>query len=288
MRDTPQTLSAITASIRLAEWPTSTPPADRAQSAAEKPAERGAGEPMPETETEKTPQRRMVDEVLKQTPAQQRTAAARAARGSTEDPDSLQDRMTLVRTIGSRMREARELAGLSQQEAAMLMEYKNSSKLAKIELASDTTSVPLGAILKASRIFEVSIDFIFGETDDWERDPRIARERAVGKWLFDWLEKTRTRDAAAFTELARRVETATAQISRLADGAEQSRMAFDRFRDMNPMFEDLIGGARLEACIARLEEDGRKARAALRRLHLDLQVERADAPESACREAART
>jgi transcriptional regulator with XRE-family HTH domain len=188
------------------------------------------------------------------------------------------EQTALIRVIGARMREAREeLAGLSQQQAAGLLGYANSSKLAKIEGASDTNSVPLLAILRAAETYQVSIDFLFGVSDDWERDPAVCRERQVGRWLFEHLDQARTRDAQVFSEMRAMVEAVSSMIPSLADGAEQAKVAFERFIDLNPTFEDLIGGARLQASIQSLDEAGRQARLALRRLHLDMAGESAGA-----------
>lgn len=195
--------------------------------------------------------------------------------------ETLAEQVRLIKMIGRRMRESREeLAGFSQIEAAKLLGYSNSSKLAKIEGATDTNSVPLLTILRAAQVYEVSIDFLFGVADDWERDPQLCRERAIGRWLYEHLDRARTRDVAIFAELAQRIEIATAQITQLANGAERASSAFDRFADINPTFPDLIGGARLQTSLSALDDAGRKARAALRRLNLDLGLERADAAET--------
>ncbi len=59
---------------------------------------------------------------------------------------SKHDQNKLVRTIGERLRVARELNNLSQSEAARRLGYANPSKLSKIEAAADTNSVPLWLI----------------------------------------------------------------------------------------------------------------------------------------------
>lgn len=206
-------------------------------------------------------------------------AARRSRADDDEHEDSIAAQTKLIKIIGSRMREAREMSGLSQKQAADLLGYANSSKLAKIEGATDTRSVPLQTILKAAELYQVSVDFIFGIADDWERDPQLCRERAIGRWLYERLDRARTHDIAIFAELAHRIEIATAQITHLADGAEQARLAFDRFADINPTFPDLIGGARLQASLSALDDAGRKARGALRRLNLDLGLEQVGAME---------
>lgn len=65
---------------------------------------------------------------------------------------SKHDQSALVRTIGERLREARELNNLSQSEAAKRLGYSNPSKLSKVESATDTNSVPLWLIVGAARV----------------------------------------------------------------------------------------------------------------------------------------
>ena len=192
-------------------------------------------------------------------------------RGGRSDA-TLAEQVQLVKTIGRRFREAREdLAGMSQIEAAKQLGYTNSSKLAKIEAASDTVSVPLTTIQRAANLYEVSIDYLFGLSEDWERSPAVCRERQMGQWLHDHLQRERTRDALAFAEMRTMLEAVSAMIPSLANGAENAKAAFERFSDINPCYDDLIGGARLQAAIEALDDAGRKARLALKRLHIELE-----------------
>lgn len=203
-----------------------------------------------------------------------RAPAARKSRPSDDDDDrvdSIAAQVKLITMIGKRMREAREqLAGFSQVEAATLLGYSNSSKLAKIEGATDTRSVPLLTILRAAELYQVSVDFLFGASDDWERDPGIARERHMARWLHEHLEQARTRDALAFAQLQNKVDSVSSLIPKLANAGEQALSSFSRLLDMNPCYEDLIGGAKLQAALEALDEAGRKAKLALKRLHVEL------------------
>ena len=102
--------------------------------------------------------------------------------------DTKIDQLQLIAIIGCRMREARELCGYSQAKAAELIGYKNSSKLAKIENASDTKSVPIGTLRRAAEIYNVSLDFLFGISDIPDRAKMIEREQIViANWIHDRL-----------------------------------------------------------------------------------------------------
>jgi transcriptional regulator with XRE-family HTH domain len=112
----------------------------------------------------------------------------------------------IVATIGQRMREARGLCNISQEVAAARLGYANSSKLAKVEKASDTNSVPLWLILRAAKAYDVSIDYLFGLTDDWETGIRLKQEREVSTWLFDKWKTLHARDLAVLVTLHRRMD----------------------------------------------------------------------------------
>lgn len=66
------------------------------------------------------------------------------------DEQPKREQARLVQTIGARLAEARELCNMSQSVAAQRLGYSNSSKLSKVEGATDTNSVPLWLIVRAS------------------------------------------------------------------------------------------------------------------------------------------
>ncbi|MCM1128969.1 MAG: helix-turn-helix domain-containing protein [Alistipes senegalensis] len=166
--------------------------------------------------------------------------------------------------IGSRMREARELCNLSQIAAAKRFGYANSSKLAKVEKATDTKSVPLWLIIRASEVYEVSIDFLFGIMDDWETGARMMQEREVSTWLFDAFDTARQRDMETLKKLHDRLQAMSEYTNHMIQANENVSAALDMFIEMNKGFDDYPGGARLVRSI-RLITDATK----LAKLKLD-------------------
>lgn len=69
----------------------------------------------------------------------------------------------IAAAIGERLRMAREAAGLSQLEAARRLGYANSSKLSKIE-GGGSSEVPMWLIKRAGWLYDVSIDYLFGDS----------------------------------------------------------------------------------------------------------------------------
>ena len=178
----------------------------------------------------------------------------------------------VVKTIGARLVEARELCNMSQLAAAYRLGYSNSSKLSKVEGATDTNSVPLWLIVRASKLYDVSIDFLFGATDDFE----VGLQRPVQGWLLNEWEKARRRDMEALWKLNRRVSVVCSLLPNIAEEAERTAEAIQRFAEINSGFDDMRGGARLAASAENLTRLARDANATVRRFRLEIGVDRSN------------
>jgi transcriptional regulator with XRE-family HTH domain len=194
-------------------------------------------------------------------------AAAPEASGSGEDAENESSsikkaRLAVVRTFGARMIEARELCNLSQSVAAKRLGYANQSKLAKVENASDTNSVPFWLIPEASKVYEVSTDFLLGLSDDWEGHTT----RGLTTWVADEMNRLRRQDLDALSRIERRVAVATDHLEGLATGAEAVASALEEWRDRNPGFDDTPLSGTLAGRMERLQEQTKAARRALGRL----------------------
>ena len=186
----------------------------------------------------------------------------------------------IVRTLGERMRQARELCNLSQSVAARRLGYLTSAKLSKVEAAADTNSVPLWLIHRAASIYDVSTEFLFGFTDDFEVGsvPRLANE-----WLLNAWERARERDLSLLTALHREVATVSSCMEQFTAAARGMAAGIGKFAELNPDFEELRGGATVMAQLARLESVASDAEAALKRFRLGRHARPASAGERATR-----
>ena len=175
--------------------------------------------------------------------------------------------MDLVKTVGARLKASRELNNLSLSEAAARLGYSNPSKLSKVENATDTNSVPLWLIRDAARIYDVSVDYLFGLAHDWE----TGVPRGISGWVLDEWEWQRRRDAAALASLAARVDACVTLIPALAADAVAVRVALDRIAEFNPeSWPEIRAAGRLFTAIERLEQSTAAASIAERRLRLDI------------------
>lgn len=184
----------------------------------------------------------------------------------TPNPSKV-DQMELVKTIGSQLKKARELCHYSQTTAAKKLGYLNSSKLAKIERASDTHSVPLWLILRASSVYEVSVDFLFGLTkDDWEYDAVKTQERIVSPWLWTFYQKAYSREMAALSSLNKKISMVAGAVNSNSESLEHVVKAFERFKQANPRFEDEARcGALLERSIQEALKTANESKSQLER-----------------------
>lgn len=173
--------------------------------------------------------------------------------------------VALTKTIGTRMKEARELAGISQSDAARRLGYKNSAKLSKIENASDGYPVPILTIWRAAMLYEVSVDFLFGQSDDWERSARMTQERRTSAWLFDVFEDARRCHVAAMQAINNRQE-ASMEINRvLCQSIADVVAALSRYRELNQDFDDTRASSVIAGAVERAEAAVRYADAKRRK-----------------------
>ena len=189
------------------------------------------------------------------------------------------EQAAIVKTIGFRLKQARELCNLSQLEAAKKLGYSNSSKLAKMERAVDCSSIPLWLIDRAARLYEVSIDFLFGKADDWYTSPRMDQERQVSSWLFEQMSAYRKRDMQAVKILNDRIEAVQNAIESQFEDCTAAAEAFDQFVELNPKFVDMRGGARLERRVKEAAQAAERAKGRLNRFRADVKIAAAEAPQ---------
>lgn len=161
--------------------------------------------------------------------------------------------LKLVKTIGDRLREAREICNMPQIEAAKRLGYSNPSKLSKVEKATDTNSVPLWLILRAAQIYEVSIDFLFGITDDWELSVQKCIERDIDNYIIASWEEKRLEDIQNIKKVKDEQKKLYEYIHLMFLEQDELQTALQRFRELNREFDDMRGGSRLVSAVERMQ-----------------------------------
>lgn len=174
------------------------------------------------------------------------------------------EKMRLAKIFGERMAAARELSYLSQRDAAIKLGYANSGRLSKIEKSSDTLNVPLYVVVRAARLYKVSIDYLVGESDDWEPEtPRDGHQ-----FVVDMLEKIAKRDMVVMGKLEEKMRLVTPAIEFQAQASKEAFDALNSFCAMHPEIEDMRA-SRLISTINKSYRAGLNAKAQLHRYTLE-------------------
>lgn len=166
----------------------------------------------------------------------------------------LHEQAAILKAIGGRMRETREMCAMSQTVAAKRLGLPSSSNLAKIENATDIRTVPEWLVARAAKLYRVSRAYLYGFTDDWEIGSRVAQEREVGAYLLDTLETMRRRDMEALAQLHDHMEGLRASIALTHKEAERLIDGIKRFTELNPGFEEMRGSAMVAGPAERIVE----------------------------------
>lgn len=160
------------------------------------------------------------------------------------------EQIALARLIGERMREARMMACMGQVEAARRLGYANSSKLSKIE-GGKSSEVPTWVIKRAGWLYDVSIDYLMGNSATMERDDvDHAALREMHAFLMAASERHRAQDVANLQRLHARIIEIESLLQPLAAeimGADEERQ---RVETQEP-WQEVRGGNRWSGHTAR-------------------------------------
>lgn len=181
-----------------------------------------------------------------------------------KDPQGVR---SLRETIGRRLRNSRRAAGLSQLDAAHKLGHKG---VTQISLSEDGSRMPpLLDLMKLADLYCVPLDFIVGRIDDPIAEAEehtqglIVRSvsHAIGECVDMFTKATSEHVAVVLAGQGedRRDVLEAIQLSKDAEAA------LDRIREMNPEYEDLKGGSRLEMALSGLKKLGTKMEQRVRR-----------------------
>ena len=170
------------------------------------------------------------------------------------------DRAALKAIVSKRVLAARLMNGLSQTEAAELLKYGTPAQLSQWEQCR--RPVPLHMLMRASAVYQVSMDYLTGVSSDPERDVRTVRHNATVRTVRATLVGAVERVVSAINsgegvvalnvgtvrQLVAAAEAVTATYSDLVQQRHASRIA-----------------ERLASAIEHLEDTALKAGIAIRR-----------------------
>ncbi|MGL4446339.1 MAG: helix-turn-helix domain-containing protein [Aeromonas sp.] len=184
---------------------------------------------------------------------------------------SRQEQALLAIGIGERLREAREMACMSQQFAAKRLGYATSAKLSKIESGKHSVQIPLWVLKGAAQIYDVSLDYLLGTSDTMEpEDVRHTALREIQVGLATELERLRQRDALIIASMSNRITHIEACTKLLDQQSEEAAQALARVIELNgEAWDEVRGGNRLANAVGGVAATARTARARLKRFHCE-------------------
>lgn len=179
------------------------------------------------------------------------------------------------KVFGERMVEARELCNLTQVDAARKMGYSGSSGLCKIESGKYTRTIPGWVAPVASEVYDVSTDFLFGISEEWERNCVVSQQRDVAGFLMKHWERQKYAEINAIRVLNNKITVLEVAANDAIRHAKRINDILVKFRELNPDFEDMRMGARLVMAAQDSLDDANKAIAELKRYHCQMKAAKA-------------
>lgn len=148
--------------------------------------------------------------------------------------------------IGERFKFAREeLCGMSLSRAALMLGM-SVGNLSKIEHYMDKRLPSVEVVARASKIYDVSCDYLLGLNDDWERDPKAYQEKSISTWIFSELEAIKVQELNAIRLLNDKVIPISEASQHAISSSIEIKETLDSIREKNPLFdEEISGGAKL-------------------------------------------
>lgn len=164
----------------------------------------------------------------------------------------------------ARLLAAREMNGMSQTQAAKKLGYRNSTQLSQWEQGK--RQAPVGHILKASGVYRVSLDYLFGACDEPDRSPDYLMAGRVMETVGDVMEE-HIRQVATLMVASMKAESPSLRaVEILAHAGDEFASAVDSMiRANRDVFDDMAGGARVERLLGEFTDAIAHARGVINR-----------------------
>lgn len=183
-------------------------------------------------------------------------------RESFVEPIDKEER-ALIAIVGERLKYARrDLCKFKISTAADLIGIE-PNYLNAIEQGFNIDCIPLKTIRKAADVYQVSVDYLIGLNEDWELAEEVRAGRDIAEFLLKHRAEAYSKAIAGQLRQQRRLDNLAGLVNTLRLELAEVHEAFDRFREINPEFEDMRGGATLQNRMHRANEAAISAHLAL-------------------------
>jgi DNA-binding XRE family transcriptional regulator len=171
----------------------------------------------------------------------------------------------VIRVLSAKLKESRELCGLTQKVAAELL-CVAASDLLTMEQGLNIGLIPSWFIKRASETYRVPTDFLFGLIDDWDLDdPEALGERDFFGPMQRLHAEHYSKVIAEQIRQDNRLKAMNAAVAAFGMAVQCIGEVFTRFRELNPQFDDMLGGAPILRQIKLAEASGQHAACVLAR-----------------------
>jgi transcriptional regulator with XRE-family HTH domain len=172
-------------------------------------------------------------------------------------PSRAQQNAVLKRVIGERLIAARRINGMDQCEFAQALNLANSTQPSLWEQGKRLPPMPL--LIRASRVLGVSLDYLLAESDEPDRDPKLAARSAVFRRVERLLRFNTQTVAECLLAAVASPASDELRVAKFSTRAHALCDAIDRLRDLNAeMFEEARGGATLVRVCAEMRDSLRQ------------------------------
>jgi hypothetical protein len=179
------------------------------------------------------------------------------------------EEVALLKVLGARMREGRQLCKFTTAQAAGMLNYR-PEHLHNLEFCIDINYLPLTLIRDASNLYDVSIDFLFGVSEDWERSEDTKPLRIIHSYVYQKQLEYSSAMAVEIADLKRRQEALKDSVSELTTAVNGIDEALTRFQELNPQFDDMKAGAMLLNRVKSASKAAAETVLKLRRCHVNV------------------
>lgn len=158
------------------------------------------------------------------------------------------EQAALNRLIGSRIREARTLAGYSAADFVKLVGLPLGSW---VHVEAGREAAPVWLLRRIADQCVTTVDFLVGDTEESERGEISPTLRDIMVRRRHHLERLRMQDALEREGMHVRLAVAEGLAGRFQEAAHELEQTLARVAELNPTWQEMRGGSKLEDCVKR-------------------------------------